>query len=261
MTRSIPPGLSGILETLELEQMQIVTTEYLDQLVARENLRTPTRKIASRLKERGWLLPTGQRGVWEFSPAAIAGPYSSGSRTTLLAAALSRNKLDCGLTFQAAAWARGIADRAPTRLEVAAATATVREKLPKGLNVSVFKPRLAYGQVKGVPTLAVESVLIHMVTRPSAVRSWESALEWLPGLAAEAQWDALENELEGRPRTVEARLGYLLQALRPDISERASPAKTKTWFGPRAKLLRHDNRWMVADTLLPFDPRTLGSAR
>ncbi|MDT5031236.1 MAG: hypothetical protein QOC94_1407 [Actinoplanes sp.] len=32
---------------------------------------------------------------------------------------------------------------------------------------------------------------------------------------------------------------------------------TKTWFGGRRKIVRHDNRWQVADTLLPFDPRTL----
>jgi hypothetical protein len=31
------------------------------------------------------------------------------------------------------------------------------------------------------------------------------------------------------------------------------------YFGPRAQMLRHDSRYLVADTLLPFDPRTLPS--
>ena len=39
-------------------------------------VRTATRTVATRLRERGWLLPTGQRGVWEFAPAAVAGAYS-----------------------------------------------------------------------------------------------------------------------------------------------------------------------------------------
>jgi hypothetical protein len=57
-----------------------------------------------------------------------------------------------------------------------------------------------------------------------------------------------------------ARLGYLLQGLRPDIVEQIAGPSTKTWFGPRRTVIRHDSRWQVADTLLPFDPRTLETA-
>jgi hypothetical protein len=72
--------------------------------------------VAARLRELGWLLPTGQRGVWEFAPAAVAGPYSRGGHTRLLRSVLARAEVACGLTFQAAAWAHGLADRAPTRI-------------------------------------------------------------------------------------------------------------------------------------------------
>jgi hypothetical protein len=65
-------------------------------------------------------------------------------------------------------------------------------------------------------------------------------------------------KLDARPATVSGRAGYLLQGLRPDIAARIAGPKTKTWFGRRRKIVRHDNRWQVADTLLPFDPRTLG---
>lgn len=166
----------------------------------------------------------------------------------------------CGLTFQAAAWAYGIANRVPDRLEVAASDAALARQLPQSLSVSVFAPRLDTVTQRTVPVLAVESVLVHMAARPSAVRSWASAAEWLPGIAAEGSWPALSEELSDRPAAVVARTGYLLQGLRPDLAaavRQLSPPRTKTWFGPRRQLLRHDNGWLIADTLLPFDPRTL----
>jgi len=109
--------------------------------------------------------------------------------------------------------------------------------------------------------LAVESVLVHMAAKPSAVRSWASAVEWLPDLAAELVWEAIAQELQVRPRAARARTGYLLTGLRPDLAERIGPlaeTTSRTWFGPRGKPLRHDSRWQIADALLPFDPRTLG---
>jgi hypothetical protein len=216
--------------------------------------------VAARLRELGWLLPTGQRGVWEFAPAAVAGPYSRGGHTRLLRSVLARTEVACGLTFQAAAWAHGLADRAPARVEVAAATPQDAHRLPGELDVSVFAPHLGYVTAKGVPALRPASILVHMATSPSRVRSWVSAIEWLPDVAAEAiPGDALA-ELRGRPATVAARLGYLLQGLRPDIVEQFTGPSTKTWFGPRRTVIRHDSRWQVADTLLPFDPRTLEAA-
>lgn len=259
MTRTIPASLAPLLEQLELEQADLVTTFRLDQLVRSQGLGTPTRVVAARLRERGWLLPTGQRGVWEFAPAAVAGANSRGGPTTLLRAALARRSVECGLTFQAAAWVLGVADRAPARTEVAAADKHTAALLPNGLDVSVFAPRLGYRTAKDVPVLPPASVLTHMAAAPTHVRSWASALEWLPELAAEATTDDVLAELHGRPATVSARLGYLLHGLRPDIAARIQGPKTKTWFGPRRKIVRHDSRWQVADTILPFDPRQLES--
>lgn len=123
MKRTIPRTMSGILEELELEQPTLVTSERLNDLVQQQGLTTPTKVVAARLRERGWLLPTDRRGVWEFAPAAFAGPYSRNDPLTPLQAFLSRDPDErCALTFQAAAWALGAADRAPARIEVAAAT-------------------------------------------------------------------------------------------------------------------------------------------
>ena len=118
-------------------------------------------------------------------------------------------------------------------------------------------PRLPYSTAKGVPVLQPASVLTHMAATPSRVRSWTSALEWLPEVAAEATADDVLAELDARTATVSARTGYLLQGLRPDIAARIDGPTTKTWFGRRGKTVHHDSRWQIADTLLPFDPRTL----
>lgn len=259
MTRSIPPSLAPVIAELELEAADLVTTARLDEIIKACGIGTATRTVAARLRERGWLLPTGQRGVWEFSPGAAAGAVSRGGHTRLLRSVLARSEVSCGLTFQAAAWAHDLADRAPIRLEVAATSPREARKLPDGLDVSVFDPALDYVLLKGVPVLRPASVLVHMAAHPADVRSWTSALEWLPDLAADADADELMAELDGRPATVTARLGYLIQGLRPDIAEEVAGPRTKTWFGPRRTVVRHDNRWQIADTLLPFDPRTLTS--
>jgi len=263
MTRTISRSLSGVLEELELAQPTLVTSEDLGVLIAQQGIKSPVNVVASRLRERGWLLATPQRGVWEFAPAALAGPYSLNEPVTPLKAFLAKHPLArCGLTFQAAAWAHGIADRVPNRLEVAAVNHSAARQLPDALAGTVFTPKLSYLTLRGVPVLALESVLVHMAARPTAVRSWASALEWLPELSNELQIGPLLSEISGRSTTVQARVGYLLQSLRPDLAttiyERAS-VTTKTWFGPRGKLRRHDSKWLIADTLLPFDPRELGS--
>lgn len=264
MTRTIPPKMSGILEELELEQPALVTSEYLAQLVAQQGIQTPTKVVAARLRERGWLLPTGRRGVWEFAPAAVAGAYSRNDPVTPLRAFLAqRPDARCALTFQAAAWAHGLADRAPTHLEVAAATSELARQLPSALAGTVFDPHLNYQALRTVPVLAPESVIVHMSSRPSAVRSWASALEWLPEVTNLLTLDLLMRELAGRPVSVHVRTGYLLQGLRPDLADALASATLtvgKTWFGPRGKLRRHDAAWQIADTLLPFDPRTLTPA-
>jgi predicted transcriptional regulator of viral defense system len=260
VTRSIPPSLAPVVAELELSGADLVTTRQLDEIVTAAGIRSTTRTVAARLRERGWLLPTGQRGVWEFAPGAAAGPYSRGGHTRLLRSVLARADVACGLTFQAAAWANGLADRAPARVEVAAATTRDARRLPGELDVSVFAPRLGYATARGVPVLRPDSVLTHMATSPMRVRSWSSAAEWLPDVAAEATAKGVVDELRERPATVAARIGYLLQGLRPDIAEQIIRPSTKTWFGPRGPLIRHDNRWQVADTLLPFDPRTFERA-
>jgi hypothetical protein len=160
-------------------------------------------------------------GAWEFAPAAVAGPYSRGGPTRRLRSLLARRNVTCGLTFQAAAWALGAADRAPLRIEVAVANERDVRWMPDELDVSVYCPQLPYRTAKGVPTLQPASVLTHMASTPARVRSWSSALEWLPDIAAEITIADARRELQGRPATVGARLGYLLQDCAPTSRTRS----------------------------------------
>jgi hypothetical protein len=253
------------LERLELERPELVTTRYLAALLDELNVGTVPRVFAARLRAKGWLLATAQRGVWEFAPAAVAGPYSTNDPLLPLKSFLARRPdALCGLTLQASAWAHGLADRVPIRPEVAAAEVLTAKRLPAAVAGSVFTPALDYVLIRGVPVLGYESVLVHMCTRPAVVRSWTSAQEWLPELASQLTWPHLESELSVRTGAVRARVGYLIQGLRPDLSEGVAklPMPTgKTWFGGRRPLLRHDNRWQIADTLLPFDPKRLGAVQ
>lgn len=264
MTRTIPPSMGGILADLELEQPTLVTSQQLAQLIEHHGVRTPARIVAARLRKQGWLLPTGQRGVWEFAPAALAGAYSRNDPLMPLRAFLARRpSTRCALTFQAAAWTHGFADRVPTHIEVAAGTTELARQLPADIAASVFDPHLRYHEQRGVPVLAPESILVHMTAKPGAVRSWASALEWLPELAADLSQEQLARELSGRPTSTSARTGYLLQGMRPDLADairESSPLHGKTWFGARGHLRRHDNTWQIADTSLPFDPRALRAA-
>ena len=250
-----------MLERLELERPELVTMNDLSALLRDAGIATLPRVFASRLRQKGWLLPTSQRGVWEFAPAGLAGPYSSQDPLLSFRSFLARQpNAQCSLAFQAATWAHGLADRVPARPEVAATDALLARRLPSDLDGSIFNPVLGYVHVRGVPVLPVESIIVHMCAKPTAVRSWTSAAEWLPNLAAEASSEDIDRELVNRPKTVSARAGYLLQGLRPDIATNLAARFSltgKTWFGGRGPSLRHDSHWQIADTLLPFDPHTL----
>jgi hypothetical protein len=255
--------MASVLERLELDRPEVVTTTALAAILDQTNVATPTRVVADRLRKSGWLLATGQRGVWEFIPAETAGTYSRRDPVMPLKAYLAAHPGSrVALTFQAGAWAHGLADRIPSRLEVALPTGAVSRRLPESLAAAPFTAVLPETESHGVPALAAESILVHMTLRPNAVRSWDSALEWLPDLASQLSWDHLAEELGPRPPTAKIRTGYLLQSLRPDLArqiEASSPATSRTWFGRRGQALRHDARWRMADTLLPFDPSGLGA--
>ena len=265
MARSSSPQMAKVLERLELERPQLVTIGGLSKIAAEEGIATPAPVLAARMRERGWLLPTGQRGVWEFAPAEVAGPFSSmDPLLPLKAFSAAHPGVAPALAMQAASWALGLADRAPATIDVAFAERPVGVSLPEGLRAHVFAPSLPVRESRGVDVLAQESLVVHMAASPSKVPSWQSAAEWLPDVAYEMGVQETLAELAGRKPSVRARTGYLLQGMRPDIAEaimESGAPTAKVRFGPRTGSLRNDERWKVADTLLPFDPREMEALR
>lgn len=259
MPRSISSKYAPLLEQLELERPEIVTIAQMKKLCDAFDIATAPKVVAARLRKQGWLLPTSQRGVWEFAPAELAGPYSSADPLLPFKSFMaSKPDIFCALTFQTAAWALGFADRVPAVLDIAFA-APPQVKTPASMKVSVFKSNLEPLQAKGVSVLAPEAILVQMVQRPTSLRSWQAVTEWLPDLAYEAKTGSMLQELEGRSNATAVKTGYLLQGLRPDIAKAIKltcATNQKTNFGS-GRQIRYDAEWGVADAILPFNPKML----
>jgi hypothetical protein len=267
-TRGIPPSASPVLTALELDAPELVSLADLTDLVQQAGIRTEPRVVADRLRKLGWLLPTETAGVWEFAPAAHAGPIGHGDPYLELRAALTAHpSLDASVCLTSALAAHGLADRAPDRVEVAVRTGvSVPRGLRRATRVVTFDARLEPDRSRGVPVHRPATVLVHLAARPVDVQGWGAIAEVLPDLAETVTPADVDAELDGRPRSVRVRLAYLTQCVDPALAERLLPpgeggrAAPKVWFGPRAPLKRHSTRFAVADTLLPFDPATLHPA-
>ncbi|MCH8810951.1 MAG: hypothetical protein IID07_03910 [Gemmatimonadetes bacterium] len=261
MTRSIPSSLAPVLEWLELERPEIVTTEQIREFCERGGVALPVSTVINKLAHRGWLLKTDTHGVWEFAPAERAGAF--GSRDTLLGlkgvlATAPETRFSVCLT--SALWLHDLMDRLPSRIEVALPP---REYVPQGIKRSSrvlrFGPRLEPVEIRGVPSHRLETVLVHLAARPTDVRNWGSVLEVLTELVDSIDHTALAKELAGRSHATRARLAYLVSGVAPDLASVLNVASAgKVWFGPRTKTRRHNARWNIADTILPISPTELG---
>jgi hypothetical protein len=106
----------------------------------------------------------------------------------------------------------------------------------------------------GIPVHRPATVLAHLVSRPSDVRSWQVFVEALPELVAATTFDDLAAEMRPRSASTRARLGYLLEGQKTEHLQLADlgvvrPAGT-IWFGPRDGHVRYDAQWNIADTVL-----------
>jgi len=261
MTRTISKSFAGILQELELERPLLVTSEQLSDLKKKHHVTSSVEVVAARLKAKGWLLPTDRQGVWEFAPAEVAGIYSTNDPLLCFRTFQAKYPaVKCALTFQTAAWVYGDSDRIPSSIHVSVAEYKHARPLRGHTLVLIFRPKLNTQVISNIPVLARESIIVQMTTKPSSVSSWVSVPEWLPDFCTQLSSDRIFEELAGRPICVSQRLGYLIQRLRPDIADevkkRTEPV-SNAWFGERKRTLRYDKRFLVADSLLPFDPKKL----
>jgi len=258
--RSLSRQLAPLVAELELRQPTLVTLQELAHLAEQTGLRTPAKVVAARLRATGWLLPTAQRGVYEFAPGSHAGPYGHGDPFIDLRAAMLAEHDPVAVALLSALWLHGIAERAPDRHELAVPVgATVPGSMKRRMRVIHFTARLPTADIDELPVHQPSTILVHLAARPSDVRGWTTFAEALPELAARSPADDLERELKGRPSTVRPRLAYLLSGVAPAVADRLQPAtpQSVTWFGRSRTSRRFDKHFNVADGLLPFDPRAL----
>ncbi|MDP9179525.1 MAG: type IV toxin-antitoxin system AbiEi family antitoxin [Gemmatimonadota bacterium] len=205
-------------------------------------------------------MPTGITGVYEFAPGERAGPISNGDALLTLRAAVARiPDLPVAAALGTALSLLNIADRGPDIPEVAFAKGPKVTKVPSAIRrtyrVLRFNWKLPVDMLQGAPVHRAATVLVHAADRPTDVRSWGGMLELLPAIIAAAPLDEIATEIGGRPHATKIRLAYLTESIAPGLGEalKIKPAG-KVWFGPRRQLRRHDARWNVADTILPFAP-------
>lgn len=261
--RTLSRGLARLVAELELRQPTLVTVEELADLAAEARLATSPKVLAGRLRAAGWLLATAQRGVYEFAPGAHAGPYGHGDPFIDLRAALVAGSGPAVLALQSALWLHGLSERAPNRHEVAVSAGAVpREAIRHSMRVVRFSHRLEPAEIARLPVHRPATVLTHLATKPGEVRGWTTFAEAMPELVARSSLAELEAELIRRPSTVRSRMAYLLSGVAPGIADQLQPTRpeTVTWFGSQRVSRRFDKRFNVADSLLPFDPRTLTDA-
>lgn len=209
--RSISPSLAGIVELLELEQPALVSTQDITDLAEQVGLDWPPGLVVRRLRERGWLLDVGVRGVWEFIPAARAGVYGAGDRMTTLRAALHRNPdANFAVAEESAAFLLGYSSRPPSREVVAVPP---HENVPPALRrgrVVRWQSRSEPKRLNNLPVWSVETLLAAMASRPSGYHDWPNVGEWIGTAARDADLGKLRLELNDRGRAAWARMAYLL---------------------------------------------------
>lgn len=265
MTRTLPTYLAPIVEELELEQASLVTTDDLRRIAESRGIRTGAAKIAAALRDRGWLLTTGTKGILEFAPGAHAGPFGRVHPFRAVQAALLANP-DAGIDvcLNSALWAHGLLDSAPDRPEVALMPGSrVPNALQRQCRVVKFRSCLPTLRLWDVQVHDLATVLVHLATTPKDVCSWGVVMEVLPTLvAAVMEADAIDNlfvELAPRPASVRTRLAYLVHGLAPELASTIAPAgHGVVWFGPRGRATkRFNSTYQVADTVLPMAPGEL----
>jgi len=280
LARSLPPGLAAIVTDFELHQPTVVSLADIAALSQQAGLKTPPSIVADRLRRHGWLLATGQRGMYEFAPGAHAGPYGHGDPFLVFRAALALQatratiNFEAAIALQSALWLHGLSDRTPNQHELAAAPqAAVPQAVRREMRVVRYQARLEPDLINGLPVHQAASLLVHLAAKPASVRNWAVFADALPDLVslssrpsnggAESETTSnvsgetsLQIELQGRSAATKTRLAYLLSGVAPEISDRLQPqpATGVVYFGSRGPTRRFNSRFNIADTILPFDP-------
>jgi predicted transcriptional regulator of viral defense system len=226
-SRTIPSYLAGILEQLELDQPDIVSLGDIANYAATVGSPLVPARAAHELKKRGWLIPTSQRGYYEFSPGANAGAFSRGGKTAdVKALAAAHPEIEWCYAFQSALYYHGIVDQIPDEPQFSVRANNVRD-IPvsfRKYTKSAFFYHLSPEIIEGNPVECIETLLVHICAKPGQVGDWFLYEEHLPLIWNGCNEDKVVEELSGRSTATIKRLAYLLSGVALEFSLRIDTA-------------------------------------
>jgi hypothetical protein len=252
--RDITATLAPLLQTLELEQPEVVATPQLRAWARDAGVTWPVDVVVRRLRESGWLLDLKTRGVWEFAPAARAGALDAGDPLIELRATLKRDPdASFAVAAESAAYLLGYSSRRPAR-EVIGTPPGIRVPTAlRGYRIARWAASTPTTERSGLPVWATATLLASMSAMPATYADWPNVGEWLPTAARDVSVDDLMTELRGRPRSAWVRAAYLLdRGGREDAADtllQTSPVGTGPYYlGDRGRSALYDSKYDVVDS-------------
>ncbi len=254
--RRIPEKLAPLIARFELEQPTLVSREDVERIARETGVNSRTSYLIEHLVRHGWLIPLSTRGLWEFAPAARAGPFSSGNNHIELYATLrKRPDLAVAIAAESAAWLHGLSGRKPAREVIAASPGLVLPPALKDYRVVRHAAATELDRLRDLPVWSVDTLLAAMAIRPNWYRDWRNVSDWLAEATNRVSESRLRDELETAPRSAWARLAYLLargdnEHLATAVFEDAPPGRGPFYLGRRDRSGTYDAEYDVIDSAL-----------
>jgi|GEM_PF-5151362 len=220
MVRAIPRYLALIIEQLELDQAELLTINDIRNYAESVDSTVQATRIAFELKNRGWLLPTAARGIYEFSPGANAGAYSKGSSfINIKAIALANPEVKWFYSHQSALYFHNIVDQMPDKPQITVKCNSIKN-IPYAftkLTHNVFDSQLAPLIINGNPIEQLETLLVHICAKPKSVKDWFVYKENIQVIWDECDIHKLHQELDKQSLNTKNRLKRLLHSTKNKV--------------------------------------------
>lgn len=225
-TRPVRGALVPVVNTLRDEDRVIVTLGDLAELLPG---RAP-QSTARALREAGWLFPMRTRGVWGFSGSRLGAPRAPGY-LELHARMRVRPDTPACIAGKTVAMLHNWLWR-PVGSAIGMPPGVKVPRSLTDLTLHRWDPRIGFDEFFGLPMWKPETLLCYLAARPSRI-SWEDVNEWLWAVCENLELDLLLAELEGRPRAVWMKTGYLADVgERPDLGQALTGAAPSGSRGP-----------------------------
>lgn len=220
MVRTIPKYLALIIEQLELDQVKLLTIKDLQRYASSVGSTGQATRMSFELKNRGWLLPTSARGVYEFSPGANAGAYSTGGKLLdIKAVALANPEIKWFYSHQSALYFHKIIDQMPDKPQITIKCNSIKN-VPYAftkLTHNVFDSQLEPIIINGNPVEQLETLLVHICAKPSSVSDWFVYEENIRDIWDECDINKLHQDLDKQSLNTKNRLKKLLRSIRSEV--------------------------------------------